>query len=148
MMGAARSGIYLESIDQRPETSIFRTMNVFHHRKVTYEAVRLLYIGLFSDTPNSVYSSHRVEKLVPSLVKRFHENDPYGEEVLKTLFKLAEASEAGLEQLRNTFEDEEFTKFFTRLYKDEILTYRSYLSILTLCGILNIDLSNRQEDGE
>ena len=148
MMGAARSGIHLESIDQRPETSIFRTMNVFHGRKVTYEAVRLLYIGLFSDTPNSLYYSHRVDKLIPSLVRKFHENDPYGEEVLKTLFKLAEASEEGLEKLKDTLKDEEFIKFFTRLYKDEILTYRSYLSILTLCGILNIDISNRQEDGD
>ena len=147
MMGAARSGIHLESIDQRPETSIFRTMNVFHHRKVTYEAVRLLYIGLFSDTPNSVYYSHRVEKLVPSLVRRFHENDPYGDEVLRTLFKLAEASEEGLEKLRDTFEEEEYIKFFTRLFNKEILTYRNYLGILTLCGILNIDVSMREEDG-
>ena len=147
MMGAARSGIHLESIDQRPETSIFRTMNVFHHRKVTYEAIRLLYIGLFSDTPNRVYSSHRVEKLVPSLVRRFHENDPYGEEVLKTLFKLAEVSEEGLNQCKDMFAREAYMDFFTRLYKEQIPTYRNYLSILTLCGTLNIDVSNRQEDG-
>ena len=146
-MGAARSGIHLESIDQRPETSIFRTMNVFHHRKVTYEAIRLLYIGLFSDTPNRVYSSHRVEKLVPSLVRRFHENDPYGEEVLKTLFKLAEVSEEGLNQCKDMFAHEAYMDLFTRLYKEQIPTYRNYLSILTLCGTLNIDVSNRQEDG-
>ena len=147
-MGAAKSSIHLERIDQQPETSLFSTMNVFHQRKVTYEAVRLLYIGLFSDTPNSLYYSHRVEKLIPSLVRKFHENNPYGGEVLNMLFKLAEASEEGLERLSHTFEEEEFIEFFTRLYKDEILTYRSYLSILTLCGILNIDISKHQEDGD
>ena len=90
MMGAARSGIHLERIDQQPEISI-RTMNVFAG-KVTYEVVRLLYIGLFSDTPNSVYYSHRIAFRV---WLGFHDNDPYGEEVLKTLFKLAEVSEEG-----------------------------------------------------
>ena len=147
-MGAAKSGIHLERMNQQPEGSIFGTMNVFHRRKVTYETVRLLYIGLFSETPNSVYYSHRVEKLVPSLVRRFHDNDPYGGEVLKTLFKLAEVSEEGLEKLRGTLEDEEYINFFTRLYRDQILTYRSYLSILALCGALNIDVSQRQDGNE
>ena len=147
-MGAARSGIHLENIDQRPETSIFRTMNVFHQRKVTYETVRLLYIGLLSETPNSVYYSHRVEKLVPSLVRRFHDSDPYGEEVLKTLFILAEVSEEGLARLRDTLEDKDYINFFTRLYREQIFTYRSYLSILALCGALNIDVSQRRDGNE
>lgn len=146
-MGAAMSGIHLEWINREPEKSVFRTMNVFHRRKVTYEAVRLLYIGLFSDTPNRVYSSNRVEKLVPNLVRRLHENDPYGEEVLKTLFKLAEVSEESLNQFKDTFAHEEYMDIFTRLYKEQIPTYRSYLSILALCGTLNIDVSKRQEDG-
>ena len=110
---AAMSGVDLQS----DEDSVFRTMSTFHQRKVTYKTVHLLYIGLFSRTPNNIYSD-RYDRLTSELISKFYEDDPYGDKTLQTLFALEDLSEEGLNRLKETFTDPEYSNLFTRLYLD------------------------------
>ncbi|MCL4297506.1 MAG: AIPR family protein [Anaerolineae bacterium] len=131
----------------RSEVSVFQLMNRIYNRRVTYEETRRLYIGLFSKTPNNVIATNYTE-LRYDLIDKFYEEDPYGQETIEVLFLLQNASQVGLQRVENIFKHSTSTKLFKRYYssREESLPYRCFVSILALCGTLNIDISEREED--
>jgi hypothetical protein len=124
----------------REERSAFQLMDQIYERRVAYEEIRLLYIGLFSKKPNNVVSSNYTE-LDYYLVDQFFDDDPYGQEVFEALFQLQRMSQQGLAESQGTFTNKEYAPTFERFYKQGA-QYRCFVSLLAICALFNMNLEN------
>ncbi|MGH2504349.1 MAG: AIPR family protein [Ktedonobacterales bacterium] len=136
---AALHGI---QIDDGKRDSAFQIIDRLYQQRVAYHETRLLYIGVFSRSPNNVFASNYTE-LMPDLIRRFSESDPLGENVLSTLFAVQDAAQKGLRAAQETFTNPSYAPIFERLYDEDHLSYRSFLAILSLCGLVGTDVSAR-----
>lgn len=123
--------------------SALQLLDDMYNTKVTYDETRLLYIGLFSRSPNNLIAGNYTE-LLPELVKQFHDEDYYGEQVFKVLLELERVSERGKDKVRDIFSDE---TLFNRYYDPDNPIYRCFVSILALCGAINMDVTERIQIG-
>jgi len=139
---AAISGVQIDD----GEKSAFQIMDAIYDRKVAYHETRLLYIGLFSRTPNNLFAANYTE-LVQDLIERFYHEDAYGESTFETLFALQGASQEGLGKARDTFRHSAYTDMFERFYKEDSPSYRCFVSILALCGAVDMNIADRKADG-
>jgi hypothetical protein len=126
-------------------SSAFQILETIYDRKVAYDETRLLYIGIFSKSPNNVFSGNYTE-LVTDLITKFYEKDPYGEGTFSTLFSLQSASQEGLVKAEETFTNPSYADKFKRFYRDDTPTYRSFISILALCAAVEMDITDRKID--
>ena len=127
------------------ERSAFQIIDQIYDRKVAYDETRLLYIGLFSRSPNNVFASNYTE-LMYDLINRLYDQFPDGEYIFDTLFVLQGASQIGLREAQSVFVNPAYAGIFERLYKQDSLSYRCFLSILALCGAVNINITERESD--
>lgn len=127
------------------ERSAFQIVDAIYDRRVVYDETRLLYIGLFSRTPNNVFAANYTE-LVHDLIDRFYQDDPYGNNVFETLFALQGVSQEGLKKAEETFTHPSYAAMFQRYYKEDKPSYRCFVSILALCGAVNVNIAERQKD--
>jgi hypothetical protein len=139
---ATISGIQIDD----GEKSVFQIIDEIYDRRVAYDETRLLYIGLFSRTPNNVFAANYTE-LMHDLIDRFYEEDPYGTKTFETLFALQGASQEGLREAEATFTHPEYTGMFQRFYKEDNPTYRCFVNILALCGAVDVNIADRKADG-
>jgi hypothetical protein len=130
---------------QDRERSAFQLIDEIYYNKIAYDETRLLYIGLFSRSPNNVFASNYTE-LMPDLIRQLYKQPTYEEEIFDVLFSLQGASQKGMEDSRAVFTNPTYAKLFKRLFEDESLSYRSFLSILALCGALGVNISDRNSD--
>ena len=56
------------------------------------------------------------------------------------------ASQESLREAQEIFKDPSYDRIFDRLYKEDNLSYRCFLSILALCGAINVNIADRQSD--
>jgi hypothetical protein len=138
---ASHWGVQIEDVGK----SAFQVIDEIYDRKIAYNETRLLYVGLFSRSPNNVFASNYTE-LIADLIKRVYQEPSYEEDIFETLFLLQGAAQIGLQESKNTFKDPSYAEMFERLYKDDSLSYRCFLSILALCGAVNINISDRLSD--
>jgi len=138
---AAILGVGIEDTQK----SAFQIVDEIYDKKVAYSETRLLYIGLFSRSPNNVFASNYTE-LVHPLVARLYGESSYEEEIFETLFQLQYASQQSLKETKSIFSDPIYAKLFERLYDDDSLTYRCYIGILALCGSLKVNIAERDAD--
>jgi hypothetical protein len=123
--------------------SILQLLDPIYARQITYTETRLLYIGLFSRTPNNLYSGNYTELMRP-LVDKFVDDSTYEDAVFGTLFELQAAAQEGLAIARERFNNPQYAEKVKRFYKEDNATYRCFVTILALCGCLNVDVSDRQ----
>jgi hypothetical protein len=114
-----------------------------YERKIAYSETRLLYIGLFSRTPNNVFASNYTE-LYQDLIVALYKNQVQEEEIFELLFLLQSISQESLIESKTIFSNPSYSGFFERLYKEDSLSYRSFLSILALCGTINTSITERE----
>jgi AIPR protein len=126
--------------------SAFQIIDDIFNRKVTFDETRLLFIGIFSRSPNNVFSSNYTD-LRTDVIAKFYEEDPHAEHIFETLFELQAASENGLQEAKATFIGADYAPLFERLYGKDNLSYKCLISILALCGAIDIDISRREGDG-
>ena len=138
---AEKLGVQLED----RQKSAFQLIDEIHDRKVAYSETRLLYIGLFSRTPNNVFASNYTELLQP-LIEGIYKTDIQEEEIFGLLFSLQDISRKSLSEARDIFSNPSYSGLFDRLYRDDSLSYRTFLSILGLCGSTNVDIVDRESD--
>ncbi|MBM3134990.1 MAG: hypothetical protein FJZ89_06865 [Chloroflexi bacterium] len=138
---AAISGFQIED----GEKSAFQIIDAIYDHRVAYDETRLLYIGLFSKTPNNVFTANYTE-LMTGLIERFYQEDPYWAKTFETLFMLQGASQEGLEEAKETFKHPEYAGMFERLYREDSLSYKCFISILALCGAVDINIAKRESD--
>jgi hypothetical protein len=125
------------------ERSAFQLIDDIYERKVAYSETRLLYIGLFSRTPNNVFASNYTE-LFQELIVALYKDQVEEEEIFELLFLLQSVSQESLLESQAIFSNPSYSSFFERLYKEDSLSYRSFLSILALCGSINTSITDRE----
>ncbi len=128
------------------ERSAFQVIDEIYDLRVAYRETRLLYIGLFSQTPNNVFDVSYLH-LKKDLIDRFYQEEPDGTKVFEVLFALQGASQEGLKEAENTFKDPSYAGMFQRFYKEDNPSYRCFVSILALCGAVKINIADRKQDG-
>jgi hypothetical protein len=138
---AAISGTQLD----HSERSAFQILEAVYERKVTYSETRLLYIALFSATPNTIFTGNYTE-LKQEVINCFYKDDPYGEKIFETLFALQNAAQLGLTEAYQTFVNPAYADLFKRLYKPDSPSYRCFLTMLALCGAIEINIAERASD--
>jgi hypothetical protein len=127
------------------ERSAFQLIDEIYDRKVAYSETRLLYIGLLSRTPNNVFGSNYTE-LLQELIVGLYKDGVQEEEIFELLFLLQGISQESLNESKEIFSNPMYSNLFERLYKEDSLSYRSFLSILALCGTVNINIVERETD--
>lgn len=138
---ATHFGVQVDDFD----SSAFQVVDQIYDRKIAYNETRLLYVGLFSRSPNNVFASNYTE-LVQELIERIYQEPSYEEDIFETLFLLQAASQQGLKESKVTFVHPSYAGMFERLFKDESLPYRCFVSILALCGAVNTNIAEREND--
>ena len=134
-------GVQLKDV----ERSAFRLIDEIYEQKVAYSETRLLYIGLFSRTPNNVFASNYTE-LFQDLIVGLYKNQVQEEEIFELLFLLQGISQESLAESKSIFSNPSYSNFFERLYREDSLSYRSFLSILSLCLSINNISVDREAD--
>lgn len=87
-IAASNLGVQISGV----EKSAFQLIDEIYNNRVAYQETRLLYIGLFSRSPNNVFASNYTE-LMQDLISKLYDQSEYEEEVFETLFMLQGASQ-------------------------------------------------------
>lgn len=140
-IAASNLGVQISGV----EKSAFQLIDEIYNNRVAYQETRLLYIGLFSRSPNNVFASNYTE-LMQDLISKLYDQSEYEEEVFETLFMLQGASQKSLKEAKEIFTNPAYASMFDRLYREDSLSYRCFLDILALCGAININIADRQSD--
>jgi len=138
---ATISGVQLDD----GEKSAFQIIDEIYGQRVAYDETRLLFVGLFSRTPNNVFAANYTE-LMPDLIDSSYQKDPYGEKIFDLLFALQAASQEGLRKAEETFTDSSYAGLFKRYYSADSPTYRCFVSILAICGAMGMNIVERETD--
>lgn len=125
--------------------SALQVMSNIYDQKVTYEETRLLYIGLFSQSPTNIFAGNYTE-LRKDLIALFHKEDKLGLLVYDSLFVLQESTEKGLSRVKKGLSSPDYSKNVERLFSKTNFTYKCFLSILAICATLKVDISERDPD--
>lgn len=138
---ASNLGVQIDGVDK----SAFQLIDEIYSHKIAYQETRLLYIGIFSRSPNNVFASNYTD-LMQDLIAKVYDKSSYEDEIFETLFILQGASQKSLREAKDVFSNPSYSGMFDRLYREESLSYRCFLSILALCGAININIADRQSD--
>lgn len=120
--------------------SVFQIIDDIYTQRVAYTEVRLLFMGLFSRTPNNLFAANYTE-LMKGLMKHFYNEDRYGTRIFEVLFALQGAIEEGIDYTQKILSNSSYSSDFDRLYKEHSLTYRCFIGILAICAAININIA-------
>jgi hypothetical protein len=131
------------------EPSISNVLDDIHLTKISYEAVKLLYLGLFSDHPSNLFEGHyeavRLNALnaIDALGKHEH--------TMRVLFQLWIQSGRARDALRGRYSKgggDRILEVFNRFFDQSRLKYQCLLAILTACGCVDDDLMRKAPEAE
>jgi uncharacterized protein (UPF0332 family) len=126
----------------KDKNSAFQIIDEIYDRRIAYDETRLLYIGLFSRSPNNIFDANYTH-LTQDLIQKIYQEPSYEEDVFETLFLIQGEAQKGLEAAKNTFSNPIYANNFQRLYNPDNLSYKCFLTVLALCGAVNVDISDR-----
>jgi AIPR protein len=132
------------AVSTEKDQSISIVLDEIHHTRVSYEALRLLYIGLFSRYPNNIIQGHYSEVLLKVLDVVSMEGRQ--EHTMTVLFLLLEHGERAARAFKQRHKDEKVLDLFKRFFRAESPRYSCLLALLAACGCVNDDLA--RQDGE
>lgn len=140
---AVHSGVLLEGNND----TAFGVLDSLYDRRLTYTETRLLYIGLFSRTPNNLFAGNYTE-LRDKLIERFQKEDPLGTALFELLFTLQQAMKNGIEYAEKRYIGNAYAEKFKRFYRDDSPNYRCFVAILALSSSVGINISEPISDPE
>jgi hypothetical protein len=117
------------------EASAYALLDSFYQNEITYEEVRSLFIGLFSNTPNNAIDTNYT-KIRSDIVGPLFENSESKERVFDILFKIHAITQEAARQIQEMFKDTEDADLFRRFWSEDKPNYRAFLAILAACGCL------------
>lgn len=138
---AAQLGVKLDIA----QDSAFKLLTTVTQREVVYEETRLIYIGLFSRTPNTIFTNNYTD-LRQDIVREFYTEDRYGTIIYEVTFALQQASQESLARMKvKSAIHNTYSQGIERLYGRNP-AYRCFIAILTLSAVLDDDISVRQPE--
>ncbi|MBD1891517.1 AIPR family protein [Coleofasciculus sp. FACHB-SPT9] len=123
--------------------SPFDVLSEIYQPRVAYDEIYSVFIGLFSSSPNNAIGKNYTE-MNYDLLEEFQEKDDNGEETFKKLFKLHEAAELGVEEVKKIYTDGVYAPLFKRFWQTENANYRSFITILAACGSIRNNIYVQQ----
>lgn len=124
--------------------SISTVLDEIHHTRISYEALRLLYIGLFSRYPNNILQGHHSEVQLDVLDVANAAGQQ--ERTMRVLFQLLVHAERAADAFKKRHKDERVLDLFKRFFREESPRYSCLLAILAACGCVDEDLERRDDD--
>jgi hypothetical protein len=118
------------------EASAFGMLDSFYQKEITYEEVRALFIGLFSNTPNNAIDNNYT-KLKHHIVRQIFEDTEDKERTFDILFNVHRITQEAAKEIQNLPHDGEDADLFQRFWKDDKPNYRVFLAILAACGCIH-----------
>jgi hypothetical protein len=132
--------------------SISDVLEDIHRTRISYDAVKFLYLGIFSRHPNNLfnenYSELRLDVLeaIDKIGKGQHEH------VMSVLFQLWVCSERASDALRMKYESKkssaEILDTFKRFFEKDKVRYHCLLAILAAAGCVDDDLMDKSPNSE
>lgn len=121
----------------------FSLIEEINQSRVNYNSIRGLFIGIFSKNPSN--SSNYTEINTIALDDFFKDED--NGRIFEILFTISQETEKASEIIIKKLPNEDgLGTLFQRFWKEENSQYRSFLAILTSCGVVSHNLfSNRNE---
>lgn len=111
-------------------------LDTFYQKEITYEEVRSLFIGLFSNTPNNAIDNNYT-KLKNHIVRQIFEDADDKERTFDILFNIHKITQESAKEIQNLPQDSEDVDLFQRFWKDDKPNYRVFLAILAACGCIH-----------
>lgn len=121
------------------EDNISNVLDEIHHTKISYDALRLLYIGLFSRYPSNIFEGHYSEVRLEVLDAA--NGEARQEYVMRTCFQLLMQIKDASEEFKCRHKDEKVLDLFKRFFREEQPRYNCLLGLLTACGCVDDDLA-------
>lgn len=140
---ASKAGIRFNYLAEEMD-SVFAVLEVIYQDQVSYQEIRSLFIGLFSRNPNNTIDPD-YGQLKIDLIEQLYEADPQGEKTFNALFKIQKLAQQAARKAQEIFSGKEYAQTFQRFWDPSKARYRSYLTILAMCGCVreNIYLSKQ-----
>lgn len=123
---------------------ISSVLDEIHQTKISYDALRLLYIGLFSRYPSNIFEGHYSEVRLEVLDTANSRGRQ--EYVMRICFQLLMQIKDASEEFKGRHHNEKVLDLFKRFFREEQPRYNCLLGLLTACGCADDDLAAR--DGE
>ncbi len=124
------------------EDNISNVLDEIHHTKISYDALRLLYIGLFSRYPSNIFEGHYSEVRLEVLDAA--NGQARQEYVMRICFQLLMQIKEASEEFKGRHRDEKVLDLFKRFFREEQPRYNCLLGLLTACGCVDDDLAPRE----
>ena len=124
--------------------TVSNVLESIYRDRVSYEAIRVLYLGLFSRGPNNMWASNYSEMRMEVLEQFF--SDGKDDLLLRVCFKLLATMRTSVPTIGKRFEKERFAELFKRFFDDSKQQYQCLLAILAACGCVNDSLMQRDPD--
>lgn len=142
---AASKGIAIDSAD-----NAISVLNAVYKKSVIYDDMRALFIGLFSRDPVNLFESGE-EAILTEVLSKFYEYDREGEQLFDNLFTIQLAASNAISDVAKQIEEISQTSkgnslshdIYQRFFKENINSYRAYLTLLASCAACGIDISEQ-----
>lgn len=125
-------------------SNVTSVLDAIHQRRVDYDEVKALYLGLFSRKPNNLWHDNYTElrsDVMQSLYERQAQDD-----IFETLFMLVTNGRSALQRCEAVFQGQDYGHTFKRFHEEGRAKYRSYLAVLTAAGLLSENFQQRSEN--
>jgi hypothetical protein len=112
--------------------TVSNVLETIHRNRVSYEAIRMLYLGIFSRSPSNMWAANYSEVRV-DVLEQFsaHGKD---ESLLRVLFQLLARLPNAMEKVHRRHANEAYLELLKRFFNDTKPQYQCLLGILAACG--------------
>jgi hypothetical protein len=125
--------------------TVSNVLETIHRNRVSYEAIRMLYLGIFSRSPANMWASNYSEVRVDVLERFSAENKD--EFLLRALFQLLSRLPSAVERVRIRHSGEVYADLLKRFFDDK-KQYQCLLGILAACGCVNDSLVKKSPEAQ
>lgn len=120
-----------------------RAISALRQREVNYDALRYLFLALFSSKPNYLWDDNYSRLLTPVLDSLYATDAEEQQGLFETLFQLLLATQDALALCQQINQDDDPLR---RAHDPGRPKYRVYLAVLALCATFNDNLAERSDN--
>lgn len=118
-------------------------IDAINTEEITYEELRALFIGIFSQRPSNIFDTEYTQ-LSPGVISLFFKDDHEGTNLFNQLFSIFRASRKITDQITSQLKkrNNEITHdTYRRFFQEGKYAYRAFFTLLTACAASGVDIS-------
>ena len=129
-------------VSSRADSAAASILDAIHQEHIDYDEMKFLYLGFFSRKPNNLFDANYTE-LRADVLEALYREIQNEKDIFATLFLILKSSRMAVDKCSGTYAGKEYSPLFKRFFHDEKPQYRAYLAVLSICGALRANLSER-----